>query len=150
LPVRSLSSGWTVVKEVAISTTPSRVFRGLTKPSELNAWFTKGAAVDLRVGGSYRNLDHDKGKFLEIVPNERLRFTWDNSDHAPGSIVEILLKGVGGKTVLTLIHSGFKHKRNFDDYSSRESGWNCALWNLKAHLEGRKISSYEDWLKKRS
>lgn len=111
LPVKSLSSGWTAIKEVTISRTPRRVFKGLTKPSELNAWFTQGAKVDLRVGGSYRNLDHDKGKFLEIVPNERLRFTWDNPQHAPGTVVEILLKNVGGKTVLTLIHSGSSIRR---------------------------------------
>ncbi len=97
--------------------------------------------------GSYSNLDHDKGKFLEIVPNERLRFTWDTSQHAPGTIVEILLKSIGGKTVLTLIHSGFKRKTDFEDYSSRESGWNWALSNLKAHLEDRATLSFEDWLK---
>ncbi len=149
MSVKSLSSGWTVIKEVSISTSPSRVFRSLTKPSQLNVWFTQGAAVDLGVGGSYRNLDHDKGRFLDIVPNERLRFTWDNRGYAAGSTVEILLKNLGGKTVLTLIHSGFKHKSDFEDYSSRESGWNWALSNLKAHLEGRKIISYEEWLKDR-
>ncbi len=149
LSVKSLSSGWTVIKEVTISASPSRVFGSLTKPSELNVWFTQGAAVDLRVGGGYRNLDHDRGRFLDIVPNERLRFTWDNPEYATGSIVEILLKNLGGKTVLTLIHSGFRHKSDFEDYSSQESGWNWALSNLKAHLEGRKIITYEDFLKNR-
>ena len=105
MSVKSLSSGWTVIKEVTISAGPSRVFRSLTKPGELNVWFTHGAEVDLRVGGSYRNLDHDKGRFLDIVPNERLRFTWDNPEYAAGSVVEILLKSVGRKTVLTLTHS---------------------------------------------
>ena len=90
-----------------------------------------------------------RGRFLDIVPNERLRFTWDNPEYAAGSTVEILLKSVGGKTVLTLIHSGFKHKSDFEDYSSRESGWNWALSNLKAHLEGGKIVTYENWLKRR-
>ncbi len=64
--------------------------------------------------------------------------------------MEILLKNIEGKTVLTLIHSGFKHKKDLGHYSSRGSGWNWALWNLKAHLEGRKTSSYEDWLKNRN
>ncbi len=149
MSVKSLSSGWTVIKEITISASPSKVFRSLTKPSQLNVWFTQEAAVDLRVGGRYRNLDHDKGNFLDIVPKERLRFTWDNPEYAAGSIVEIFLKNLGGKTVLTLIHSGFKHKSDFEDYSSQESGWNWALSNLKAHLEGRKIISYEKWLKDR-
>ncbi len=102
--------------------------------------------MDLRVGGKYCNRDHDKGRFLEIVPNERLRFTWGNAQHAPGTIVEVLMKNLGGKTVVTLIHSGFKNKRDFDHYSSEESGWNWALSNLKAHLEGRKTLFYEDWM----
>ncbi len=75
MPVRTLVSGWTVVKEVRVSTSPGKVFRALTKPSELDRWFTRGAKVDLRVGGKYSNLDHDRGKFLEIATNERLRFT---------------------------------------------------------------------------
>ena len=131
MQVKSLVSGWTTVKEVTIPASPSRVFRSLTSPSELNTRFTEGAKVDLRVGGRYSDLDHDKGKFLEIVPNERLRFTWDNPEHSPGSIVEVLLKRLGGKTVVTLIHSGFRQKAEFDDYASRKSGWNWALTNLK-------------------
>ena len=150
VPVRSLVSGWTVIKEVAISASPRKVFRALTRPSKLDVWFTQGAKVDLRIGGKYSNLDHDKGKFLEITPGERLRFTWDNPEHSPGSIVEVLLKTVRGRTVLTLIHSGFKRKAEFKDYASQRSGWNWALSNLKAHVEGRRVVSFEEWLEKSS
>jgi uncharacterized protein YndB with AHSA1/START domain len=124
------------------------VFRALTTPGELDAWFTQGAKVDLRIGGKYSNLDGDKGKFLEIIPDERLRFTWDNPEHSPGSVVEVLLKTIAEKTVVTLIHSGFTDKAEFKDYASQKSGWNWALSNLKAHLEGRRVVSFEAWLKK--
>ncbi len=148
LPVRTLVSGWTVIKEIAVSANPGRVFGALTKPGELDRWFTHGAKVDLRVGGRYSNLDQDKGKFLEITANERLRFTWDNPGASPGSMVEVLLKGLRNETVMTLIHSGFKHKSDFTQYASGKSGWNWALTNLKAHLEGRRIVTYEEWLEK--
>ena len=150
LSVRTLVSGWTVIKEIGVSPTPSRTFGALTKPSQLNKWFTQGAKVNLRVGGSYSNRDGDKGRFLDIVHNERLRFTWDNPSYAPNSIVEILLKRIRGRTVVTLIHSGFKQREDFEEYASGGSGWNWALENLKAHLEHRRIIDYGEWLKKSS
>ncbi len=148
LQVRSLVSGWVVIKEVTTPASRSRVFRALTSPNELDAWFTRGAKIDLRVGGRYSNLDGDKGKLLEIVPYERLRFTWNNPEHSPGSIVEVLLKRLAGKTVVTLIHSGFTERNEFEDYASSKSGWNWAMTNLKAHVEGRRIVSFEEWLSK--
>ena len=150
MSVRTLVSGWTVIKEIVVSTTPSRTFSALTKPRELNTWFTRGAKVDLRVGRRYSNRDGDKGRFLDIVPNERLRFTWDNPSYATNSIVEILLKRTRGRTVVTLVHSGFKHRKDFEDYASRKSGWNWALENLKSHLQHRRVIDFGEWLKKTS
>ena len=70
-----------------------RVFQLLTTPDELRAWwgpreFTiPGVEVDLRVGGGYRltmqppdgEAFHLSGRFLEIEPPSRLRytFTWE-------------------------------------------------------------------------
>ncbi len=136
------------MKEISVSTTPGRTFSAFTKPSQLNAWFTQGAKVNLRMGGSYSNRDGDKGRFLDIVPNERLRFTWDNPSYASNSIVEILLKRIRGRTVVTLIHSGFKQRKDFEDYASKKSGWNWALENLKAHLERGRVIDFTEWLKK--
>src|SRR2546425_7572963 len=68
LSVRSLVSGWTVIKEIAVSPTSNSTFRALTEPHQLNAWFTQGAKVNLRVGGNYSNQDGDRGKFLESSP----------------------------------------------------------------------------------
>ncbi len=148
MSVRTLVSGWTVIKEIAVTPTPSRTFSALTKPSQLNMWFTQGARVNLRVGGTYSNRDGDKGRFLDIVPRERLRFTWDNPSIALSSIVEILLKRIGGQTVVTLIHSGFRRRKDFEHYASKKSGWNWALENLRAYLEHRKVIDYGEWLKK--
>jgi len=147
--VKSLVTGGIAIKEISIRVVPSRVFAALTKPAKLNAWFTTGAKVDLRVGGRYSNRDKDTGKFLEDVPNKRLRFTWDNRDHAPGTIVEIVLTRKQAGTTASLLHYGFSKRKDFEHYSSDVSGWNWALSNLKAYLEGRRVVQYEDWLKKR-
>lgn len=146
--VKSLVSGEIAIKEVAIHVVPSRVFAALTKPAMLNTWFTTGAKVDLRVGGRYSNADKDEGRFLEIVPNKRLRFTWDNPDHAPGTIVEIFLTRKHGDSTVSLLHYGFTKKTDFEHYSSHISGWDWALYNLKSYLEGKPVLQYEEWLKK--
>jgi len=150
LYVRTLVSGWTVIKEIVVNPAPLRTFNALTRPRQLNVWFTRDAKVNLRVGGSYSNRDGDKGRFLDIVPNERLRFTWDNPSYGTNSIVEILLKRIKGRTVLTLIHSGFKQRKDFEEYASKTSGWNWALENLKSHLEHRRVTDFGEWLKKNS
>ncbi|HZY93757.1 MAG TPA: SRPBCC domain-containing protein [Candidatus Bathyarchaeia archaeon] len=147
-PVKSLVSGGIAIKEVSIHVVPSMVFAALTKPSKLNTWFTTGAKVDLRVGGRYSNFDKDAGRFLEIVPNKRLRFTWDNPDHAPGTIVEVVLTRNRGSTIVTLLHYGFSKKTDFEHYSSQASGWDWALYNLKAYLEKKTVVQYEEWLER--
>ncbi len=101
MPVRTLVSGWTVIKEITVSSTPNGTFNALTQPGQLNTWFTQDAKVNLKVGGSYSNQDGDKGKFLNIITNERLQFTWDNPTYATNSIVEIHLKRIKGRTVVT-------------------------------------------------
>ena len=146
-PVKSLVTGEIAIKEISIHAPRSRVFSALTNPSKLNTWFTSGARVNLRVGGRYSNADKDTGRFLEVVPNKRLRFTWDNPDHAPGTIVENILTRNRGSTVVSLFHYGFTKKSDFEHYSSRVSGWDWALYNLKAYLEGRPLVQYEEWLK---
>lgn len=149
-PVKSLVSGRIAIKEVSIRVVPSRVFAALTIPAELNAWFTTGAKVDLHVGGRYTNKDKDTGSFLEIVRNKRLRFTWDNPNHAPGTIVEIVLTRNRAGTTVSLLHYCFSKRKDFDHYSSNVSGWDWALSNLKAYLERKPVVQYEDWLKKKS
>jgi uncharacterized protein YndB with AHSA1/START domain len=148
-PVESLVSGEIAIKEVIIRASPSRVFAALTSPSKLNTWFTSEAKVDLRVGGRYSNADKDTGRFLEVVPKKRLRFTWDNPDHAPGTIVEIVLARNSAETIVSLLHYAFAKKADFKHYSSQVSGWNWALYNLKAFLERKPIVQYEEWLKKK-
>jgi uncharacterized protein YndB with AHSA1/START domain len=148
--VKTVVSGGLVLKEIPIQATPSRVFDALTRPPQLKVWFTTGAKVDLRAGGKYSNADHDRGRFLEINRGKLLRFTWDNPEHAAGSIVEIILTRQVGRTLVTLLHYNFKRKSDLDHYSSRISGWDWALDNLKSYLEGRRIVQYEKWLERRS
>jgi uncharacterized protein YndB with AHSA1/START domain len=118
---------------------PAKVYAAWTDPEKVKGWMgpgevkAKSAVSDLRVGGSYRWImvapsgeEHDVGGvYREIVPNEKLVFTWAwKSTPERESLVTVLLKPDGDGTLLTLTHEQF-----FDDDARdrHQYGWNGAL-----------------------
>lgn len=112
-----------VVKSVFIKARPERVFRALTEPAELLAWWgdrqvywcTKWT-LDLRVGGRWRCEGTSRrggafsveGEFVEIVPPARLQYTWRASwVEAPPTTVRITLSAQQDGTLVRWEHSGF-------------------------------------------
>ena len=74
------------------------------------------AETDVRVGGRYRIImrtsdgeEHDvSGVYREVVPNEKLVFTWAwRSTPERESLVTVALKSDGDGTLLTLTHEQF-------------------------------------------
>ena len=106
-----------------LRTTPERVYRAFVDADAMAKWippfgFTgKVHSMDAREGGSYRmsftNFSTGKsesfgGTFLELVPNERLRYTdrFDNPN-LPGEMqTAVTLKEVSVGTELTIIQEG--------------------------------------------
>lgn len=125
-----------------ISAPADRVFDALTQATELSAWFTTSAQVDLRVGGAYSNGDGDRGTFLEIDAPGRLRFSWDNPGHSPGTTVEIAIETDGGTSVVTLTHTGLAGEKESGDM---RTGWSWALDSLASYLETGERIWYKDW-----
>ena len=81
-----------------------RVFKAWTDPNQLSRWFgpsdeyTAKAEIDLRVGGAYRlemhhsggNVHTVVGTYREIIPPEKLSFTWQwEGSPAPDTLVTI-------------------------------------------------------------
>ena len=69
--------------------TPAQVFKAWTEPAQLAQWMggpeitSVDAKADVRVGGRYQirmtkaNDEHNvSGVYREVVPNEKLVFTW--------------------------------------------------------------------------
>lgn len=142
-----------VVEEVWIEASPERVFRALTEPDQLTAWWripdayaTTEAEVDLRVGGRYRltGWSRAQGTFevegvYEVVdPPRRLVYTWEPGwdEEARGSRVELLLEEEAGGTRLRTLHTGFATARSRDDHSAA-GGWPAVLRALAAHVSGQ-------------
>jgi len=127
----------------------SLVFRMWTEPEHLARWFgCEGSKIisferDLHRGGEYRlrmkgadGADHRlRGVYREIVPLERLVFTWANED-ADGNlghetVVTVTLAERGRKTEMTLHHAVFETTEARDLHGE---GWTASLDRLAEYV----------------
>ena len=106
-----------------IKAIPEKVFRALTEPNALSFWLPPYGylcvvhQMDPHVGGSYKmsftnfstgNGHSFGGKFLEIKPNEFLKYTdkFDNPNLPGEMITSIWLKKVSCGTELKVVQEG--------------------------------------------
>ncbi|MES2035813.1 MAG: SRPBCC family protein [Pseudomonadota bacterium] len=94
---------------------PSTVYRAWSQPELFQRWWVPKSAsgislvaceMDVRTGGKYR-LEFGAGgsdtmafygKYLEVVPNERM--VWTNDEGEEGAITTVTFEDQGGKTLL--------------------------------------------------
>jgi uncharacterized protein YndB with AHSA1/START domain len=124
-----------------------KVFRAWTDPQALKLWFGPSddgkilvSETDLKVGGRYRIVmqmasgeEHRVGGvYREIVPNEKLVFTWAwESTPERESLVTVQLKGAGGGTDMLLTHENFFDEPARDRH---QHGWTGALDKLEKYF----------------
>jgi uncharacterized protein YndB with AHSA1/START domain len=125
---------------------PAKVFAAFADPEKVKGWMGPGemkavhAETDTRSGGRYRWVmqapsgeQHDvSGVYREVIPNEKLVFTWAWKDTPEReSIVTVLLKPDGDGTLLTLTHEQFFDE---DARDRHQGGWNGALDKMEKFL----------------
>jgi len=121
----------------------ARAWEAWTQAAEWDKWFTSKTKLDLSIGGRYSNADKDCGEFLEIVPHKLLRFSWDNPEHGPGSVVTLRFKSLGRKRChLELTHSRLEHEK---DVVGFRTGWNWAFASLRNYLATGRGIKYDEW-----
>ncbi|OMQ42978.1 SRPBCC family protein [Ensifer sp. 1H6] len=94
---------------------PSTVYRAWSQPELFQRWWVPKSAsgvslvlcdMDVRTGGKYR-LEFGAGgsdtmafygKYLEVVPNERI--VWTNDEGEEGAVTTVTFEDQGGKTLL--------------------------------------------------
>ena len=113
----------TVQFQRVLRTTPERLYRAFIDPDAMVKWlppngFTaKVHNIDARVGGSYKmsftNFSSGKshsfgGEYLELVPNERLRYVdrFDNPGLPGEMTVTVSLKKVSVGTEIKIVQEG--------------------------------------------
>ncbi|HQQ95778.1 MAG TPA: SRPBCC domain-containing protein [Cyclobacteriaceae bacterium] len=120
---------------------PQKVWDYLTKPELMEKWLMKTNFVPL-VGHEFQfktnaipSLNFDGVfycKVLEIVPLEKLSYTWQsgpgNGEITLDSVVTWKLESTNNGTQLFLDHSGFQKEENLAFYNGLTDGW---LKNLK-------------------
>jgi uncharacterized protein YndB with AHSA1/START domain len=97
------------------------------------------ADIDLRVGGRYRisfrangNYNEVGGVYREVVPNQRLVFSWAwHSTPERESLVTISIKPEGAGTLLIFNHAQFVDATARDNH---ERGWTEFLGKLESYL----------------
>jgi uncharacterized protein YndB with AHSA1/START domain len=132
-----------------LKASPAKIFAAWTDPAKLQKWFLPRADsevlnldFDVRVGGRYsitiRHGDgehkHVSGLFREVMPNEKLSFTWAGDcggTKGPESIVTVLIKPDGAGSLLTLIHEQIADETARDGFNQ---GWTSVLDNLEHYL----------------
>jgi len=94
----------------------------------------------VRIGGRYtivfRTEDGEEhyvsGVYREVVPNQKLQFTWAwRSTPERESLVTVLVKPEGNGSMLTLIHEQFFDEAARDRH---QSGWTGSLDKLERYL----------------
>jgi len=117
-----MSETYELTREITIAASPEIVFGFLTEEAKMKKWFGEVVEADSRPGGVFHfgerdpNGNHCRGEFVEIVPNEKVVFTWGGiEDLPPGdSTVEIILKSQGKAMHLTLRHYNIRLKPSAD------------------------------------
>lgn len=125
------------------------LFRVWTEQELVSRWWgpegftTQHCSVDARVGGTYRvsmrspnGTDHTNiGEFLEVVPNERLVFTyaWEDEDGQPKHpmMVSVHFESLGQRSRVQVAHSGLENEVARDSHGE---GWESTLNRLAGEL----------------
>jgi len=129
-----------------LKASPEAVYTAWTDPQKIVRWFgldsgpVEHAELDVRVGGKYsigfRTEDGEQhyvsGAYREVVPNERLSFSWSwRSTPERVSLVTVLIKPDGAGSLLTLNHEKFFNEKARDDH---REGWSECLDKLVQYL----------------
>lgn len=127
---------------------PEKVFAAWTRAEQLAQWFgppnmkagTLKAELDVRVGGRYRlSFTGDDGEYFEaggvyreVVPDERLVFTWAwHSTPERESLVTISLKPDSAGTLMVFNHAQFFDETARDNH---QRGWSSFFDKLEAFV----------------
>jgi uncharacterized protein YndB with AHSA1/START domain len=108
---------------------PSIVYRAWSQPELFQRWWMPRSVsgvslvscdLDVRTGGKYR-LEFSTGgpdtmaffgKYLEVVPNERM--VWTNDEGEQGAVTAVIFMDQGGQTLLTF-HERYPSKEALEE-----------------------------------
>jgi uncharacterized protein YndB with AHSA1/START domain len=139
--------GLKVVVQRTFAARRERVFRAWIDPDWMEKWFSPpamtpvGVEATVTVGGSYRigmrdsdgTTNYVGGIYVEILPPERLVFTWawQNGPAAADSLVTVEFIAQGESTLVIVTHEQLPISPTPDDH---RRGWEGCLEHLQLSL----------------
>ena len=131
-----------VVVTRVIAASPATVFSFFTDVDRWISWQGVDGEVDARPGGVFRirmpGAEVASGRFVEVVPDRRIVFTWGWEGEAPpvppgATTVVVELESAEAGTLLRLTHSGLASPPVAEHH---REGWELYLERLRVRAEG--------------
>lgn len=123
------------------------VWDACTDPERLPRWFLP-VSGDLRVGGRYQLEGNAGGEILHCEPPRLLKVTWEMSEQAGMSEVEVRLSPAAGDgTAFELRHTAVVDPEFWNRFGPGAVGvgWDLSLLGLGLHLSGGRIEDPQTW-----
>lgn len=126
-----------------VAAPPETVYSYLTESAKWSRWQGTEATIEARPGGIFLikmpNGATARGEFVELIPDEKVVFTWGWVDHPgvpPGSsTVEIEITVVDNGSLVTLTHRDLPD----DEVEIHTKGWSRYLHRLGTVAEGGEV-----------
>jgi uncharacterized protein YndB with AHSA1/START domain len=143
----------TLEHEIRIAASPDTVFGFFTDPARMVQWMGNEAMLDPRPGGVFqvsfvREIGRvaARGEFVEVVPFERIVFTWGFDPETFGvppstTRVEVSFVPDGDGTIVRLLHRDLPEPA----LKFHEAGWGHYLERLAIASPGVVLEA-DDWL----
>jgi len=110
---------------------PGAVYEALTNPHRVMGYTGAPAVIDPREGGAYELFAGAvRGKFIQLVPNEKIIMTWRMGSWEQDSTVTINFSG-GARTSVVLLHENFPQRDSSgnDVRAQVQHGWQNNIFN---------------------
>ena len=141
-------------RTIEINAPPARVWRALTDPAELSAWFkvqiegTIAPGSDVQMTSTHEGYEGQRFKvrFVEVTPPTRLVWQWHPGEVDPKvdyarearTTVTFVLEPAGSGTRVTLSETGFDEislERRAKVFNDNSQGWAEVVTWLQKHAE---------------
>lgn len=118
----------------------NEVFNAFTNATSLTEWLCSVAQVDPHKGGRiylwWENGFYASGEIIELIPGDRMLFSWHGKGEPGTSRVKITFKSRESGTGLTLTHLQIGREESWKKARrSIRRGWKLGLENLKSVME---------------
>lgn len=135
-----------VIVERLLNSSVERVWQAITNQEQMKQWYFELSDFKPEVGFEFQFPGQGHAgeqyihlcKVMEVVPLQKLKYSWTYDGHEGMSYVSFELKSIGNQTNLKLTHTGLASFQETADFarSSFQGGWNELIGvSLKKFVE---------------